>query len=149
MVFTTLASVLLLASLVLVVAEPPPAAGRRLTIGMQDEHDKTDVQPAAPQRTRGRTIMQCLGTETLTRACHFENIYYDLNTSRFVHYGMAAAVPDAFGDNINSEDPWLRLARCVQIAGAAGIAGEMSFLHGAVDYDVVTEECMACTANLN
>lgn len=56
--------------------------------------------------------MQCLGTQTLTRACHFENVYYDLSSSRFVHYGIDGATPDIFGDDYKPEDPWLRMTRC-------------------------------------
>lgn len=65
------------------------------------------VSTAGPQRT----IMQCLGTQTLTRACHFENVYYDLSSSRFVHYGIHGATPDVFGDDHQPGDPWLHLIR--------------------------------------
>ena len=61
-----------------------------------------------------RTRMQCLGSQTLTRACHFEDVYYDLRSSRFVHYGIEGATPDVFGDDQKRGEPWLRLVRCVR-----------------------------------
>lgn len=87
------------------------STGRSLAHGIEDEliMNAGDFDPAAPQRT----TMQCLGTQTLTRACHFENVYYDLKTTRFVHFGTADAEPHAFGDDIDFKDPWLRLTRCV------------------------------------
>lgn len=80
--------------------------------GTEDNRVVVNDAPArADNVAHERTLMQCLGTQTMTRACHFENVYYDLNTSRFVHYGVAGATPGMFGDDYRPEDPWLRLVR--------------------------------------
>eukprot|EP00892_Ulva_mutabilis_P002582 jgi/Ulvmu1/12324/UM089_0008.1 len=67
---------------------------------------ESDEVPPAPRRT----IMHCLGTTTLTRACHFENVYYEIGKKRFAYYGPEGSTPDQFGD-INPKEPWLRLVR--------------------------------------
>lgn len=69
-----------------------------------------DGDRAGPQRT----FMQCLGSQLLTRACHFQDIYYDLNSTRFVYYGTADSGADVFGDQPLPNDAWLRLTRCAQ-----------------------------------
>eukprot|EP00892_Ulva_mutabilis_P006239 jgi/Ulvmu1/3988/UM183_0007.1 len=57
-----------------------------------------------------RTVMHCLGTRTLTRACHFENVYYEIREHRFVYFGPAGATPELFGE-VKPGEPWLRLMR--------------------------------------
>lgn len=69
-------------------------------------HD-TGRRESEPQRT----IMQCLGTSAVTRACHFENVYYDIKVKRFVYFGTSGATPELFGAGVPDE-PWLRLIRC-------------------------------------
>lgn len=93
------------------------AAGRGVSVVAEDAIDlRLDLSSQARELTQRpapqRTIVQCLGTETLTRACHFENVYYELKSSRFVHVGVAGATADVFGDDTQSGDPWLRLIRC-------------------------------------
>lgn len=97
--------------------------GRELSVGIQDLRvdlsGRIDIDVDRPRVAVGdssapkRTIMQCLGTVTLTRACHFENVYYDLSSERFVHYGIAGARQEVFGDDNpeTSDNPWLRLIR--------------------------------------
>lgn len=75
-----------------------------------------------------RTRMQCLGSQTLTRACHFEDVYYDLRSSRFVHYGIEGATPDVFGDDQKRGEPWLRLVRCVRASAFLRTSGRNSVL---------------------
>lgn len=67
------------------------------------------AQPAAAEPQR--TVMQCLGSETLTRACHFQNIFFDLQSRRFQYYGAEGTSAEFFGDN-KPGYPWLRLSRC-------------------------------------
>eukprot|EP00892_Ulva_mutabilis_P012455 jgi/Ulvmu1/9582/UM054_0012.1 len=69
--------------------------------------DSTDAE-SAPQRT----IMQCLGTEALTRACHFENVYYAISSKRFVYFGPDGSASELFGKGKPGE-PWLRLIRAI------------------------------------
>ena len=98
--------------LALLSSGQPTAFARSLSVsdtdsGQMQPPGELAVSAAGPQRT----VMQCLGTQTLTRACHFENVYYDLNSSRFVHYGIDGATADVFGDDQRPGDPWLRLIR--------------------------------------
>ena len=72
-----------------------------------DRSEDAEVAGTVPQRT----IMQCLGTTTLTRACHFENVYYNISGGRFVYFGPEGATPELFGQGLAGE-PWLRLVRC-------------------------------------
>lgn len=74
---------------------------------------RDDGNVAAAAGGAKRTVMQCLGTQTLTRACHFENVYYDLNSTRFVHFGVEGATAEVFGDDLKPDEAWLRLIRCV------------------------------------
>lgn len=99
------------------------ALGRELNLGVQDlrlDLSERDKDPPSARERKGprRTIMQCLGTETLTRACHFENVYYELSTERFVHFGIAGARQEVFGDDTPiasmPDDPWLRLIKCAR-----------------------------------
>eukprot|EP00892_Ulva_mutabilis_P012436 jgi/Ulvmu1/9565/UM053_0054.1 len=73
--------------------------------------DRASISESSPEAEQQRTIMQCLGTDTLTRACHFEHVYYDLVSTRFVFYGAQGATPDVFGDPPSPGNPWLRLIR--------------------------------------
>ena len=72
-----------------------------------DKYEDVDAEAMPPRRT----IMQCLGTTALTRACHFENVYYNISGNRFVYFGPDGATPDLFGRGLAGE-PWLRLIRC-------------------------------------
>jgi len=74
-------------------------------------YDDTSAIASAEALVPQRTIMQCLGTTTLTRACHFENVYYNISGNRFVYFGPDGATPDLFGRGLAGE-PWLRLIRC-------------------------------------
>ena len=89
-----------------------PAAERRARSGASEGAGRViaslaQTASAEPQRT----VMQCLGSETLTRACHFQDVFYDLDSARFLHYGAAGASADFFGDD-KPGYPWLRLSRC-------------------------------------
>lgn len=98
----------------------PGAVPRSLNLSAQDLDTglagASAEGPGAAYAAQNRTFMQCLGTQTMTRACHFQNVYYDLQTSRFVHYGIASAKASTFGDDIESNEPWLRLVRYVPLA---------------------------------
>lgn len=81
-----------------------------------------DVQAADPGEDGAvpkRTFMRCLGTTALTRACHFENVYYNISGNRFVYFGPEGATPDLFGQGVPGE-PWLRLIRCVTVVSPRG-----------------------------
>lgn len=80
-------------------------------VAMASAAGPADGFRAQAVRDVNRTYMQCLGTQTMTRACHFQNVYYELKTSRFVHYGVAGARPSVFGDAHRQNEPWLRLVR--------------------------------------
>ena len=87
------------------------------TLSSQDSRGRADAEggsglgvAAGPQGPQ-RTVMQCLGTQTLTRACHFDNIYYDIKDQQFVFYGVEGASPEVFSDSKRPEQPWLRLVR--------------------------------------
>eukprot|EP00892_Ulva_mutabilis_P012437 jgi/Ulvmu1/9566/UM053_0055.1 len=60
-----------------------------------------------------RTVMQCLGGRLVTRACHFENIYYEVRSKRFVYFGPDGATSLAFGELPKPGEPWLKLVRGV------------------------------------
>lgn len=68
------------------------------------------------------TVMKCLGTTTVTRACHFEDVYYELESKRFVYFGPPGVAPELFGQSHKAGEPWLRLIRC-------GTVGAASTLH--------------------
>eukprot|EP00892_Ulva_mutabilis_P012438 jgi/Ulvmu1/9567/UM053_0056.1 len=85
--------------------------GRSLSVASPDEHAAGSAAGRGTELAQQRTLMQCLGTQTLTRACHFEHLYYDLNSTRFLFYGIEGATPDIFGDSLSPGDPWLRLVR--------------------------------------
>ena len=97
------------------VAEPdnrwqPSAAALALALHSYTGRDVSEnlaVDATGPQRT----IMQCLGTTTLTRACHFENVYYNISGKRFVYFGPEGANSELFGQDVDGE-PWLRLIGC-------------------------------------
>ena len=74
-------------------------------------YDDTSAIASAEALVPQRTIMQCLGTTTVTRACHFENVYYNISGKRFVYFGPAGATSEQFGENRDGE-PWLRLIGC-------------------------------------
>ena len=59
-----------------------------------------------------RTLMRCLGVRTITRACHFENIYYDFRKERFVYFGSEGSTSRVFGEPAKPNQPWLKLIRC-------------------------------------
>lgn len=59
------------------------------------------------------TMMRCLGTTTTTRACHFQDLYYDIGSGHFVYYGPAGSTPNLFGVAPAPNEPWLRLIRYV------------------------------------
>eukprot|EP00892_Ulva_mutabilis_P006234 jgi/Ulvmu1/3983/UM183_0002.1 len=75
----------------------------RLQAGAADGAD-----PGGAESAPRRTIMHCLGTTTLTRACHYENVYYDIGSRRFAYFGPEGSTSDLFGE-IKPEEPWLRL----------------------------------------
>lgn len=77
-----------------------------------DRDDGADPQLIDEPGTR--TVMRCLGTTIVTRACHFEDVYYELESKRFVYFGPPGASPELFGRSPVAEDdePWLRLIRC-------------------------------------
>lgn len=82
-----------------------------------DQEGVADVEPAVA--TRGTdvasTSMRCLGTTTTTRACHFQDLYYDVGSGHFIYYGPAGSTPKLFGVVPAPNDPWLRLIRYVRI----------------------------------
>ena len=59
------------------------------------------------------TAMRCIGTTTTTRACHFQNIYYELSSERFVYFGPTDAAWEHYGHQPDPDSPWMRLVRCV------------------------------------
>lgn len=58
-----------------------------------------------------QTYMKCLGTTTTTRSCHFQNVYYDLDSKHFIYYGPEGSTPELFGAAVKRTDPWLRFIR--------------------------------------
>eukprot|EP00892_Ulva_mutabilis_P012457 jgi/Ulvmu1/9584/UM054_0014.1 len=69
------------------------------------------VNPFDAESAPQRTIMQCLGTEALTRACHFENVYYAISSKRFAYFGPDGSASELFGKDDQPGEPWLRLIR--------------------------------------
>lgn len=100
--------------------EQPPWAGRPGQAGSAADDDngaegEVDDRPA-------RTYMRCLGTTTATRACHFQDVYYDINSKHFIYYGPEGAEAEVFGQPVKAGDPWLRLIRCALIDATAVVA---------------------------
>eukprot|EP00892_Ulva_mutabilis_P006238 jgi/Ulvmu1/3987/UM183_0006.1 len=71
---------------------------------------RSSVNGVGAESVPQRTIMQCLGTMTLTRACHFENVYYNISGKRFIYFGPDGAASELYGE-VKPGDPWLRLVR--------------------------------------
>lgn len=81
--------------------------------GRPDEEGRNGLATGAAPQGPQRTFMQCLGTQTLTRACHFDNLYYDIKEQEFVFFGVEGASSEVFSDSKHPdlEQPWLRLVR--------------------------------------
>eukprot|EP00892_Ulva_mutabilis_P002583 jgi/Ulvmu1/12325/UM089_0009.1 len=71
----------------------------------------SDAESTPTEAALQRTAMRCVGTTTLTRACHFENVYYDLKKRRFIYFGPEGSTSEQFGEPARPKEPWLRLVR--------------------------------------
>lgn len=104
---------------------PEQLEQRRIKVPESDDLSESQVQPlqaavelpghgtsAAIAPSPRTTVMKCLGTTTVTRACHFEDVYYELDSKRFVYFGPPGAAPELFGQSHRAGEPWLRLIRC-------------------------------------
>lgn len=88
---------------------PADGASSTYATGLSTGDTAAELEIAAPRRT----YMKCLGTTTSTRACHLQDVYYDLRSGHFLYYGPAGAAPGQFGrgEEHPRGDPWLRLIR--------------------------------------
>eukprot|EP00892_Ulva_mutabilis_P006235 jgi/Ulvmu1/3984/UM183_0003.1 len=85
--------------------------GTALALRAYDSASAADHESATTEATLQRTVMRCVGTTTLTRACLFENVYYDLTRRRFIYFGPEGSTAEQFGEPAKPNEPWLRLIR--------------------------------------